>query len=146
VEGFRPDPVWIRKRLKHGVSRKEVQEALQFLLQNGYLEAHKDGTVTIPQKEILCVGGVYRIALAHFHREMLQLAIRSLDHLPVEERDMTGYTVAIPKSRFGALKKLCYDFLRQVSELEKSGGPADSVYHVALAAFPLVEPSKKEAL
>lgn len=144
LPSFRPEPKRIQKQLRNKVSLKEVEEALHFLLENGYLEKRADGSVKPADKEILCLGGVYSLALTQFHREMLELATQSFDNSTVEERDITGYTLAIPQERLGDLKKMCFEFLRQVATLEDKTQKPDSVYHVTVAAIPLTQKSKKE--
>ncbi|MFM8314666.1 MAG: TIGR02147 family protein [Deltaproteobacteria bacterium] len=143
LKNFQADPKWIQKKLKTKISLKEAEEALSFLFGNGYLEKLDDDKVKVVDKELLCLGGVYRLALAQFHREMLELAMASLENTKVEDRDITGYTLAIPKNRLGELKKMCFNFLRQVAQLEDKSLSPDSVYHVAVAAFPLTEGPKE---
>ena len=141
---FQPDPKWIQKKLRKKVSLKEVEDAMNFLLENGYLKRETDGSVKPVEKEILCLGGVYQLALTQFHREMLQVATESFDTSAIEERDVTGYTLAIPKEKLGDLKKMCFEFLRQVASLEDPTQKPDSVYHVTVAAIPLTQNSKEK--
>lgn len=141
---FKADAGWIQSKLRNKVSLKEIKEALDFLLDNGYLEKSPDGRIRAVEKELLCLSGVYRLALTQFHREMLELASASLDNSSVEERDITGYTLAIPKEKLEELKQICFAFLRQLSNLENKSLPADSVYHVAVAAFPLTRNEKEK--
>ena len=140
LEGFRADAAWIQERLRAKVPLKEIEQALEFLKSNGYLEVLPDGTAKLPQKDVQCVGGVYRIALAQFHREMLTRASDSLSHTSSEERTITGHTVAVAPEQYDEVKRILDEALTKIAQLPQSESPS-SVYHVALAAFPLTKPS-----
>src|SRR5690606_1478920 len=104
LPGFRAEPRWVAPRLRGGVSVKEAEQALEFLREFGFLREQPDGSVALADKDIKCIGGVYRLALAQFHREMLALISRLLPRTPREERFVAGHTFAIPRSRFPELR------------------------------------------
>ena len=143
---FKLEPSWIQERLRGRLSLKEIEEAVSFLIENNYIELRKDGTAGLPDKDLKCVGGVYRLALAQFHREMLELAGRSLHEVPVEERDITGHTFAVPKEKLGEMRKILEEAREKIAKLSDDRKNSE-VFHVALAAFPLTyrKPKKGES-
>ncbi|KYG63655.1 hypothetical protein AZI86_12555 [Bdellovibrio bacteriovorus] len=75
-------------------------------------------------------------AIRGYHRQMLTLAIKSLEAQTFENRDFRGLTLAIEKSRIGEAKK----FLDKcVSEFERrfSAKEADAIYQLHTSFFKL---------
>jgi len=134
---FHTNPEWIQSRLRVKVGIAEIKQALDFLTKNNYLEVQPDGTARLRDKNIDCVGGVYKMALGKFHREMLSLASQSIDNTPSEERNITGHTLAIPASRYGEIETILDEALQKIAALGNGTEPADCVYHILLSAFPL---------
>ncbi|MCM2276450.1 MAG: TIGR02147 family protein [Oligoflexia bacterium] len=140
---FKADAAWIRERLKGRVSLKEIKEALEFLVQNGYLELRADGSVTPPDKNLDCLGGVYRVALAEFHREMFQLASDSIESTPSAERSIQGHTFALDEKGFDRAREILNEALSKIRALEEEGSGTDTVYHAELALFPLTTSDRR---
>lgn len=143
LPSFKLDASWIQSHLRTPVPLHEIKQAVEFLVKSGYLEVIPGGSARLPEKDIECVGGIFRIALTKFHREMLQLAALSLDNAPSEERSITGHTVAIPSSRFEEVRGILDEALKKIAALSFQGTEADTVYHVILSAFPLTKKVKR---
>ena len=153
MPGFRADASWIQMRLRFAVPLKEIKQALDFLLQNGYILMAEDGSVSLPEKDINCSGGIYRLALAKFHNEIFSLAGQSIENTPSAERNIQGYTCKLDAKRFVQAKAIVDEALLKIQELsalEKNesqlNGETDAVYHLELALFPLTlkgEPNEK---
>jgi uncharacterized protein (TIGR02147 family) len=145
TSGFKNDPKWIQKKLNKHVPVSQIEKALEFLFENDFLVKNDDGTITYPSKKLECTGGVFQIALAQFHREMLDLASESIDRVKKEERNLTGYTFAIPKESFGKVKEILEEAEKQIAALETSEAKkSDTVYHVGFTAFPLTEETNEK--
>lgn len=144
VPGFKTDPDWIRRRLGGRVSSSEAREALEFLLDRGYLERSGSEGARQTKKNVECVGGVYRVALGQFHREMLRLVEELLSEVESERRTVQGYTMAIPAERFGEVKAILDEAMAKIESLNDRPGRTDTVYHVEVVAVPLTEPEKEE--
>lgn len=140
---FRPDPIWIRAQLKNKVPLQEIQKALNFLLENGYLERQADGSIRPPSKPIECLSGVYRLALAQFHREMLALATEAIDTTSSENRILMGYTMAVDAKGYDQVRAIIEAAYEQIKKLALNSTKAEAVYHVELAGFPLTKGEKK---
>lgn len=134
---FKPDPKWIQGKLLNEVSLHEVKKALDFLVKNGFLELKKNGEVSQREKSVECEGGVYRLLLGKFHREMLQLASRSTENTPSPNRKLGGHTLAISENHFDSVKAILDEALEKINQLGIKEETTTAIYHVALAAFPL---------
>lgn len=137
LSDFRPDPKWIQTRLRIQVPLHEIKRALDFLVKNGFLTLEKDGSLKQSQKSIECVGGVYRIALGKFHREMLALGAKSIENTSSQRRNITGHTFAIAEKQYEEAKKILSEALERIEKLGSEAASGDSVYHVVFACFPL---------
>jgi uncharacterized protein (TIGR02147 family) len=136
MPGFKADPEWIQQQLKFSVPLAEVKAALAFLFERGYIEKLADGSIRPPEKALDCSGGVYRVALAKFHREALALAATSIEKTPSAERNIQGYTLALDAKGFEKANEIVEEALKKIRALalEKNG---DSVYHMEVALFPM---------
>lgn len=142
LRGFRADAAWIVERLRKRPALRQAEEALKFLVDNGYIELAADGKASLPVKALDCVGGVFRLALGQFHRQMLKLAAEAYDNSEIDERNITGQTIAIAQEDWPKLRKILDDTLKKVGDLERNEKPKDAVYHITFAAFPLTKPTK----
>lgn len=138
LEGFELDAKWIRSRLRVKIPLSEVEKALKFLVENGFIEM-TGGKAKVAQKKLECTGSVYRLVFSQFHREMLKLASEALDTVPFEERSITGLTFPIPVGRYKEIFKILDETLDRIDAISAESKGSDSVYHVGISLFPLTE-------
>ena len=143
LPGFHLDAEWIQLHLHDLVALKEIREAIAFLTENHYIELCADGSIQPPQKDLNCHGGVYRIALTQFHREMLELAVKSMESTPSSARSIVGHTVAIKSENFEKANAIIDDALNKIRALGEQENDPDTVYHLEMALFPLTRRIKK---
>ena len=132
--GFKADPEWIQKQLKVRVPTADIERALKFLVKHGYLTVNEDGSVQAPKEHVECVGGVYKVALTNYHRQMMGLAAESIDHTSGAERDLNGHSLVINQEKFEEARAILHEALAKIRDL---GGGDGAVYHVEVALFPL---------
>lgn len=138
TKGFKNDIQWIRKQLPAPIRSHEIESALNFLLENGFLLKQSDGSLVPAEKGIRCSGGVFGITLGSFHKKMLDLAKEAIAKFPRQRRKQIGYTTAIPKSQFEKVQNILEEAQRKIKDLElEQSDNADTVYHINLSAFPL---------
>ncbi len=145
IPGFKADPVWIAERLDFKVGVPEIRSALEFLETQGYLKRAPSGGYSPPDRSIDCEGGIYRLSLGHFHREMLKLAAESIEAQGVDERRLQGYTLALTEQGMAEAWKIVDEALVKFRNLAKRDGSVegqsrlDRIYHLELAFFRLVQ-------
>ncbi len=143
--GFRADPLWIQRRLRKKISLVEVRNALRFLQVRGFIRVLQNGAVESLQKEISCSGGIYRLALAQFHREMLAQANEAIEKVPSSARVLMGRTLNVPSEKYETVRKILEDALTKVSDQCHEAGTDSLVYHIEFFAIPLTSaPSDEE--
>ena len=75
-------------------------------------------------------------ALREGHRQNILKSLHSLENDPIENRDISGITMAISKRRLAEAKKMITDFRRTLSR-HLEDGKRDAVYRLNIQLFPL---------
>lgn len=144
LKEFRADPEWIHAQLVYPVPPQKIAEALEFLLEHGLLERAEDGRILHTKRPVHCEGGIYRLVMSKFHHQMLGMAADSITSIAREDRNVVSYTLSIREETFPEVTKIMNRALEEIAALGASQTERDSVYHVALAAFPLIHLKKTE--
>lgn len=141
--GFREDAEWIGQRLVPAVSKDEVQKAFALLLDLGLLGRDADGRLV--QTEAVVSTGVETrgVHIVNYHRTMMDCAIRSVDLVPREHRDISALTLCISRSGLEHLKSRVQAFRKELVGLEAADGRRDVVVQVNLQVFPLTVVSEE---
>ncbi|MGZ3769983.1 MAG: DUF4423 domain-containing protein [Bdellovibrio sp.] len=144
--GFIDDVEWIQARLRGRVTQKEVEEALHFLTNFGFVNKNSDGKYKVAEKQLDCHEGVYKISLSQFHRQMLDFAKLSIDETPRDERLLLGHTASLSADQYNRIQAILKESLTQIEIVGKnshsesnSSANEVSVYHIELALFPLTK-------
>lgn len=137
MDDFNPSPEWIQSRLREHVSLKDIEGALGFLTANGYIDLSKKASERIQKDPLTCEGGVYKVALAEFHKQMLGMQERSIHDVHSDDRFLTAHMLAIPQEKFQALKTIIDEARAKVAALGKNHAGSNSVYYVSLGTFPI---------
>lgn len=137
--GFQLDEEWIQERLRCAIPLSEIRKALKFLQGAGFYRVEKDGSVVSLLKQVNCFGGVFRLGLSQFHREMLTMAIDAIEKTPSDQRAIMGHTTAISKENYELIKTILNDALKKIESLPPGEQSSDDVYHVGLFAIPLTK-------
>lgn len=134
----------LRKRLRGAVPLIEIKRSLKFLISNGYLVQQPDGRMSAGSGDRLqCVGGVYKLSLAHFHSQMLDLAKKSIDTVPSEERIIYGHTMAIPKAKWPEFRRVLLEAVERIAAMNNTPELTDEVYYFGFYGIPLTGTEKE---
>jgi len=71
------------------------------------------------------------------NREYISKALSSLQYHSVEERDISGVTMAISSKKIPMAKKMIANFRREMAEYLEAGNGKDEVYRLNIQLFPL---------
>lgn len=135
---FQENPQWIRGRLRFPIALEEIRKCLAFLRDNNLLARQGDF------RRIECHGGVYKLALAQFHGQILERAADSIYKAQSEERHILGHTYRLHPKKMGKLKLILDRALEEISALESPADVEGEVYHVALTAVPMTKKVEKK--
>jgi uncharacterized protein (TIGR02147 family) len=139
LEDFKNDIHWIQDRLSFAVTPKDIQEALDFLLQHGFIEKAGRGKFIVKDKILDCFDGIYRLSLGEFYKQIYALAVESIDSVARDERLLLGHTFAVSNDSYEKVSAVLNEALLKIREIEKTDVRRDRVYQVSFAAFPLTK-------
>jgi uncharacterized protein (TIGR02147 family) len=145
LEGFKLEAKWIQERLREKVPLAEIENAIQFLSLNGFIRS-ENGRTALEDKNIQCMGGVFKLALGSFHKQMLALASDAIDSVPSDERYLLGHTLVISADDLPKVKKILDDTLKKIEKLKNrdqriSSAETGLIFHIELTAIPLTRPA-----
>jgi uncharacterized protein (TIGR02147 family) len=133
---FRMDAKWIGAQLLPAVPQRQVERALQVLRELGMIAVHEDGSVARSDQVVSTGPETSSTHVVHYHRAMMDMAMKSIDAVPASERDISGVTLCLPESAIGTLKERLREFRREIIALESNVG-GERVVHVGIQLFPL---------
>jgi len=145
TEGFRPDRHAIARRVGHGVTPRNVDEALEKLETLGLIRRDAKGRI-VQADAIVSTGEETDAAASYFyHRQMMRLALAALDEQLPDERNFTGITLACRRDDVGEIAQMITDCRRQIlAYLESRGGVKDEdVYQLNFQFFRVTDGKKR---
>lgn len=136
---FDPTPLSIQGKLKKKISISEIEQAIKFLIDHKFILQNPNGNWSQSGTFLDCKEGIFKVSLAQFHKQMLDLAHESITETRREDRYITGQTMAVSRENFEQIKQIIQQAMNSINELNKNSLEKDNVYHVEIAAFPLME-------
>lgn len=121
-----------------GISSKDYEIGIKFLLNEGLIEKTNNGYVK-KNSHLYFATGRSKRDIRQFHEQMIQKAREALTKVQEEDfqqRLITGFTFAMAPEHLEALKIRITQFLGEVSQ-EASDGQCDSIYQLNVQLFPL---------
>lgn len=143
LPGFSDEPDVLARRLRYKTRPEEVQRALQNLERLGLLVRGPDGHLVPAERNLSTGPEVRSLAIRNFHRQMFLRAIESLDLVPMNERNVSGVTVALSRRQYARVIELIQVLRREVlaiSEETIEGDEPQEIHQLAFALIPLTQP------
>lgn len=101
---FQADPYWIQRRLTGRSQLAEIQKALKFLIDKGFIAQGEDQKWQMTNRVIMSNDEVRDMAIQQYHKKALSQAEQMLDDLPLTEREYGALIFTLPESRIPELK------------------------------------------
>ncbi len=134
TEGFDSNPRWVAQRL--GIGEVEAALAIDRLKRIGFI-VEKDDKL-FKSNPAISTGGVPSSAIRKFHTQMLKKAEVAVEGQTLEERDLSGVTLAIDVRKLAEVKELIGKFRRDLIKLAKTDTNQE-VYHLAIQFFKVTQ-------
>ena len=136
VEGFRPDPAWIARRLLPPIQTAEAERAIATLLELGLLTRTADGGLAAVDA-VLTTGPETRgLHVRNYHRALLERAAAAIELVPAPQRDISALTFTADDPTLTDVKQRVQAFRRElIALLAKSRGTR--VFQLDIQLFPL---------
>lgn len=137
LNDFKADVKWIRARLRFMPTEAEIEKSLKFLINEKYIAMDANNKWQITNQHLDCQEGVFRISLGEYHRQVLQLAQRSIEEIPRELRLIMGHTAALNGEQKNKAEQILKNALAEIEKLEKNSENPDQLYQIELVMMPL---------
>ncbi len=132
TDDFDPNPKAIAAKLNSNVV--SVKSAWERLVRLGFLSWHQ-GRWSCSYPRLSTSEDVKSAALRRAHREVLSMAEKSLDSVPIDLREITSITMAIDPMKIPDAKKLIREFRDKLS-MHLEAKKRKDVYELVIALFP----------
>lgn len=133
-------PAMLASEFEFGVSTNDVKKALALLQNVGLIKKNENGEYERDEKSVTTGSlEVTSLAVRDMHRQMGELAIRSLEEVPVNERDISGLTLGVSEIAFRKITQEIADFRRRIGAIVMEDEGAERVYRMNLQFFPLTK-------
>ena len=153
IRNFEENPEKIAKSLVPSIGVTKVKRAIKELEKFNYLKRDKQGKV-VGAEEIVTTGDVGHWdkiklnALKKLHKQMGELATEHLSKGDPKDRNISGVTVTLSKTKFTRVAALLAELRREVLKIENENEPDigrddQEVYRINLQLFPLTKWNKK---
>ncbi len=134
LRDYQPDTKWMGRKL--GLSPFEISLALERLVRIGLLEP-KDSFYKVTKKNLSTLGlESTNSALRSLQKQILLKSIEALECMPIEVRDQSTLTIALPKKALPELKKRITQFRRDMNSWISEMKNKDEVYQLTISLFP----------
>ena len=119
------------------ISAAEAGKAVKLLLELGYIR--KNGGGHYEQSSVFLTTGpaVRSLAVANFHKAMMQRASESLERFPADERDVSCLTVGVSENTYATMISRIAEFRRELLALTESDTRMSKIVQVNFQLFPL---------
>jgi uncharacterized protein (TIGR02147 family) len=132
-------PAKIAEKLAFDTQTAEVKKALSLLQKVGLLRKSERGYEQAAKSITTGNLEVARLSVREMHRQMGELAVRALDEIPMNERDISGLTLGVSENAFYRISQEIADFRRRISSIVMEDTGENRVYRLNVQLFPLTK-------
>lgn len=139
LSDFQSDINWIVSRLKKKVSKEHILSSLNTLTKLGLITKNSEGKFVQANGALSTPDEVRNLAIRHYHRDMLHLAMQSLDEDDLKSREFNGATLPIAKENLPLMKEKIRQFRKEMNELATNFDTKEEIYQLNIQFFPLTK-------
>ena len=132
-------PEKIAAKLIPKITVKQAASALGLLKRLKLITQSPDGNWEQVDRDISTGPEIKSMAVANFHKKMLQLATDSIDRFNASKRDISGLTLSIQHENLPELKDRLVSFRQELMELASYDENSDMVVQINFQLFPLTK-------
>lgn len=119
------------------ISAAEAEKSVTLLLKLGFISRKEDGSFQRTAASFTTGPQVRSVAVANYHKAMMQLASESIERFPSSERDITSVTAAVSEETCRIISEKLQLIRRELLELSESDSEPQKVVQLNLQLFPL---------
>jgi uncharacterized protein (TIGR02147 family) len=119
------------------ISAMEAEKSVNLLLELGYIRKKTSGKYE--QSSVLLTTGpqVRSLAVANYHKAMMERAAESIERFPASKRDISCLTLGVTEKTFSAMVARIAELRREFLELAETEKTYDKIVQVNFQIFPL---------
>ncbi len=119
------------------ITARQARDSVDLLLRLCLLERDGPGRYTVSHPTLSTGDEIASLAVAGFHKSVLDLARRSIDRHPAACRDVSGVTMSLSRYGFQRIKSELRSFRKKVMAIASEDSGEDMVYQLSLLFIPL---------
>jgi uncharacterized protein (TIGR02147 family) len=120
------------------INAKQAKESIRLLERLGFIERDSNGLYHQTQNILQTkVGSIDAFVIERFQIDMLQVAIKAYENIPVSYRMTTSTTFSISKETFDLFKMRIRELQYQLMEMARIDSKPESVYQLTMNIFPI---------
>ena len=119
------------------VSAADISKSLAFLTRAGFLKKEEEGVFRQTESSVSASKEGLALAVRSMQREMLGLAVESIDRFDPEERNISGVTLGINRECYERIVQVIEDCRRKIIALASECESIEQIYRLNLQLFPL---------
>ncbi len=117
----------------------QAKAALELLLKLRLLVKKSDGTYEQTNRAISSGSSITALAIRNFNRQMVRLAEKALESVPVEKRHVSGITMGISEEGYHVLISEIEAFKERIVNIVNADTKSEKVYQFNVQLFPVTK-------
>ncbi len=127
----------IAKKLEPQITPEQAKKAVELLLRLNFISVDDSGYFTHTDSIITSGEQWKSVAIETFQRQTLELALRALDEVAIEERYISTLTVTLSDESYQKVRAITAEYRKAVLKAVSESYDTDRVYQINLQLFPM---------
>jgi uncharacterized protein (TIGR02147 family) len=140
LHGFDGDYDMLARSVRPRITPGQARKAVELLERLGFIKKQKNGAYVVTGKSITTEPEVESLAVLNLHKQAGELALKALDELPKNQRNVSGVTLGISKQAYSRVCEEIEVFRMRLLQIAEADEAADSVYQLNFQFFPVSAP------
>ncbi len=126
------------------VSGKDVKKSIQLLKDLKFIKLDEEGFYQQDSPLLKANPKVQNLSIRNFHKKMGELALKALEELPTDRRNISSVTVKISPKGYQKLSERIENFREEIMALVREDSGVRDVYQLNFQMFPLSDLGEQE--
>jgi uncharacterized protein (TIGR02147 family) len=128
------------------IKAEQVENAVEFLLKNGFIKQREKATGYEPSEPILTTQPtVNSTILRQFHKKNLELDIEAFENCTLSDRSISSVNISVSKETFEKMRLEIQEFRKRLLALAREDNNPDMVVRVGFQMVPRAKVKKKDS-
>ncbi len=137
LDGFQKNSDWIRNSLNFSLSKKQIEEALNYLEENNFLK----GSLAL-DKQVKVPDELRSYIYKNYVLESIEMSRRSIDELSIDKRESFNLTVSVSNEKYQLAQNMIRNFRHELHEVLSGDDDCDHVIQVNMQLFEMAQSLK----